>query len=208
MTGIKNIIFDFGGVLLNLDRRACVDAFRALGFEKVEDFLGEYSQKDIFRQLETGKITPSEFRKEVRRLIGKPVADQEIDRAWVSFLLDVPEAKRKLLLELRKQYRVFMLSNTNAIHIDYIIPREFEKDGHRLSDYFEKVYYSYQIGLAKPDRAIFDYVLQDANIEARETLMLDDSESNIEAAAAVGMKTYLVKPHEELSFLLNSLNAG
>jgi putative hydrolase of the HAD superfamily len=203
MKQIKNIIFDFGGVLLDLDRQASLDAFVNLGLEDVEKYLNIYgSDQGIFCRLETGEISPAQFRDGIREMAGRQISDKEIDDAWLKFILDVPASKLDLLLRLRNRYRLFLLSNTNAIHIDYIIPDAFEKNGHAFSEYFEKVYYSYQLHLRKPDKAIFEYVLQDAGIRPEETLLVDDGEANIRAAAALGFNTFPVSAGEDLSRLL------
>ena len=203
MKKIKNIIFDFGGVLLNLDRQACIDAFVSLGFDNVDTYLNDYRQKGIFRQLEMGEVSVCEFFDGVRKAIGKPISDEQIADAWAQFVLDVPDQKLNLLLELQKKYRVFMLSNTNDIHVQRTFPRYFEKDGHTLSDYFEKVYLSNELNMTKPDACIFEYVLQDASIQADETLFIDDAEPNVEAARELGFQTYQAKPGDDLSFLLS-----
>ncbi|MCL1942186.1 MAG: HAD family phosphatase [Candidatus Azobacteroides sp.] len=197
--GIKNIVFDFGGVLINLDKQACIDAFVGLGMENVREYLSDYRQDGIFRRLEIGAISPGQFRNEIRSKIGKPLSDQQIDKAWMKFLLDVPAEKLDLLLQLRKKYRVFMLSNTNAIHIDGIIEPVFCRNGHTFDDYFEKAYFSYEIGWAKPDKEIFEYLLKDAGITAGETLFVDDAEANVAAAEAMGFKTYQPESFEDFS---------
>lgn len=203
MEKIKNIIFDFGGVLLNLDKQACIDAFKTLGFGDVDAYLSEFSQKGIFRQFETGELSADAFRDEIRKITGKSLSNEQIDEAWMQFLLDVPDTKLRLLLELRKKYRIFMLSNTNEIHIQKILPRTFEKDGHVLSDYFEKTYFSFELRLVKPDKAIFEYVLNDTDIKAAETLFIDDAEANIETARQLEFQTCLAKPGDDFSFLLS-----
>ncbi len=201
MDNIKNIIFDFGGVLLNLDKQACINAFVKLGMENVTDYLTDYRQNGIFRNLEVGEISPAQFRDQIRNEIGKPISDKEIDDAWMQFLLDIPEYKLDMLLKLRSKFRTFMLSNTNAIHIEYIISRTFGRNGHVLSDYFEKVYYSHEIGYAKPDEEIYNFVIKDTKIISSETLFIDDAEANIAAAKKLGFKTYQPKPYEDFSCL-------
>ena len=114
--GIKNLIFDFGGVLINLDRQRCVENFRKLGLEKVDELLGMYSQQGIFMQHEKGLISSAEFRENIRGLLTKKVTDEQIDAAWNSFLVDIPRFKLDMLLKLREKYVVYLLSNTNEIH--------------------------------------------------------------------------------------------
>lgn len=204
MENIKNIIFDLGVVLLNLDKQRCIDSFVALGFNNVQSFLSEYKQKSLFHELEIGQISPAVFRNEIRRIIGEDLSDEAIDKAWNNFLQDIPIEKLNLLLQLRKRFNTFMLSNTNAIHIEKVVPEYFETNGHVLSDYFEKAYFSHELGLAKPDKAIFEYVLQDAGIRAEETLFIDDAEMNIKAAMLMGFQTYMPKPREDFSYLFRA----
>ena len=199
MTGIKNIVFDFGGVLIDLDRNACINAFIRLGMKDVDEYLSDYKPTNIFRKLETGEISPEQFRHEIRCITKKSLSNKEIDNAWLVLLLDVPDEKLEMLLTLRKNYRVFMLSNTNAIHIDNILRKTFDRNGHVFDDYFEKAYFSYQIGYVKPDKDIFEFMLNDAGIKAEETLFIDDSEINIITAKGMGFKTFQPKPLEDFS---------
>ena len=114
--GIKNLIFDFGGVLINLDRQRCIENFRKLGLEKVDELLGMYSQQGIFMQHEKGLISSAQFRDSIRGQITQEVTDEQIDAAWNSFLVDIPRFKLDMLLKLREKYVVYLLSNTNEIH--------------------------------------------------------------------------------------------
>jgi putative hydrolase of the HAD superfamily len=198
---IKNLIFDFGGVLIDLDKERCVNQFKSLGFENIEEFISSTHSGGVFAELEKGNITPNQFRTTLREIAGKDIADQQIDDAWLSILLKIPQYKLDLLLELRKKYRVYMLSNTNIIHFETAKKANFEKNGHQLTDYFEKCYLSYEIGLTKPDDDIFEYVINDAQIFARETLFIDDSERNTEAARRWCFETYLAKDREDFSHL-------
>ena len=113
--GIKNLIFDFGGVLINLDRQRCIENFRKLGLEKVDELLGMYSQQGIFMQHEKGLISSAQFRDSIRGQITQEVTDEQIDAAWNSFLVDIPRFKLDMLLKLREKYVVYLLSNTNEI---------------------------------------------------------------------------------------------
>ncbi|KAA6308181.1 HAD family phosphatase, partial [termite gut metagenome] len=119
ISGIKNLLIDFGGVLVNLDRQACLNNFKSIGIEDIESFIDPYRQQGAFMQLEKGLITLSEFRNELRKLSKKPVTDEQIDGAWNSFLVDIPVAKLDLLLKLRKKYAIYLVSNTNSIHWEW-----------------------------------------------------------------------------------------
>ena len=195
--GIKNLIFDFGGVLINLDRQRCVENFRKLGLEKVDELLGMYSQQGIFMQHEKGLISSAQFRDSIRGQITQEVTDEQIDAAWNSFLVDIPRFKLDMLLKLREKYVVYLLSNTNEIHWKWACEHAFPYRGFRVEDYFEKMYLSYEMKMVKPAEEIFRGVLDDANLDPRETFFIDDSEANCQGAQALGISTYTVKPGED-----------
>ncbi len=194
-----------GGVLIDLNKQACINAFKKLGFEDVENFIGEYVQADFFLQLERGTISPEKFYTIIREKVKKNIDDEEIKEAWFAFLLDIPQKKLDLLLELKKSYKVFMLSNTNAIHFPEIKRKYFEKDGHNLSDYFDKCYLSYEIHQNKPAKEIFDFMIRDSAILPQESLFIDDGRTNIEMAKGLKFQTYLAKEQEDFSHLFVSL---
>lgn len=195
---IKALFFDFGGVLINLDKQLCLDnLYKITGYD-FSDMVSNYRQSGIFLRFEKGLAMEREFYDEVRKFSGYPVTDHQICDAWASFLLDVPEEKKQLLLALRKHFRVFMLSNTNVIHVNYSMSYNFDVDGHSRDEYFDKCYFSNEIHLAKPDTEIFEYILKDSGYQAGECLFLDDGEKNIEVAASMGFQTYLVRPGEDL----------
>jgi putative hydrolase of the HAD superfamily len=200
---ITTLIFDFGGVLINLDRNLCIQNFKQLGVQNLEKVLNDYAQSGFFEQLERGQINAEKFREEIRNMTSNPLTDSQIDLAWCSFLQDIPTEKLDLLIELRKKYRILLLSNTNSIHIQYSLDRFTYKD-RSLCDYFDKCYLSYEMGMAKPDAEIFEALLSDAQLKAGECLLLDDGAKNIEQAHKLGIQTYLVKEKEDLSFLLNA----
>lgn len=197
--GIKNLLVDFGGVLINLDRQRCIDNFRKLGLPDIEKQLGLYAQNGLFMQHEKGEISSAGFREEIRKQIGRPLTDGQIDAAWNSFLLDIPTYKLDLLLKLREKYVVYLLSNTNEIHWSWACENVFPYRGFRVEDYFEKIYLSYQMKLVKPDAEIFRAVLEDANIEPKETFFIDDSAANCETACLLGLSTYTPRPGEDWS---------
>ena len=157
MSDIKTLIFDFGGVLVNLDKQLCLDTFKKLGVYELEKLISKYAQSGFLQDLEVGKITAKGFRDELRKLSQQNLTDAQIDAAWNIFLLDIPAFKLDLLLELRKKYRVIMLSNTNELHFEQVAINEFKKNGLALDDYFDKCYLSYKIGMAKPNEDIFHH---------------------------------------------------
>lgn len=201
--GIKNLLVDFGGVLINLDRQRCIENFRSLGLENVEEQLGLYNQQGFFMQQERGLVTSAEFRNGIRDLTEKPATDWQIDAAWNSFLVDIPTYKLDLLLKLRQKYVVYLLSNTNDIHWKWACKHAFPYRGFRVEDYFEKIYLSYEMKMMKPDTEIFEAVLQDANIDPKETFFIDDAPANCRTAETLGIKTYTPQPGEDWSHLFD-----
>lgn len=198
---IKNLIFDFGGVLIDLDRQRCIERFRQLGLADVENMLGLYAQQDFFRKHEKGLITDAEFRDTIRTLSGRQLTDARIDDAWNSFLVGISPSKLDMLLHLRKDYVIYLLSNTNHIHWQWACENAFPYKSFRVEDYFEQIFLSYEMKMAKPSPEIFQAVLSETGIEPSETLFIDDSADNCRAAAALGIDTYNAKPHEDWSRL-------
>ena len=200
---ISTLIFDLGGVIVDLDLPKCIQNFKDLGLENIEQYLSNFGQKDFFMQFEKGQIGIPAFRNEIRKLAGIELTDAQIDEAWCSFLTQIPVEKLHLLSELKKKYRLLMLSNTNPLHIQTAVAAEFSKTGKTRQDFFDKCYLSYEMGMVKPDVEIFEALLADAQVKAEECLFLDDGKKNIDTAAALGIQTYWVKPNENLNFLLN-----
>ncbi|MEL5893350.1 HAD family phosphatase [Bacteroides sp. GD17] len=199
--GIKNLIIDFGGVLIDLDRQRCLDNFKKLGMPDTEVVLDIYHQQDFFQQYEKGLITTAEFRDVIREKIGKPVTDARIDEAWNSFLVNIPTYKLDLLLNLRKDYVVYLLSNTNELHWQWSCQHAFPYKTFRVEDYFEHIFLSYEMKMAKPDAEIFRRVLDETDIVPQETLFIDDSDANCRTAETLGISTYTPEAHEDWSHL-------
>lgn len=201
--GIKNLLIDFGGVLINLDRPRCIENFKKLGLQNVDELLNVYHQQGLFMQQEKGLITSAEFRDGIRSMGGKPLTDRQIDDAWNSFLVDIPTYKLDLLLKLREKYVVYLLSNTNEIHWKWSCKNAFPYRGFRVEDYFEKRYLSFEMKMVKPDIEIFETVLADANIDPKETFFIDDSEANCLTAQKLGISTYTPQAGEDWSHIFN-----
>lgn len=189
---IKNLVFDFGGVLIDIDRQRCVDAFRALGFEQAEHLIGKYRQAGIFRDFELGDISSEVFCQSIRNEAGTPVEDEQIIEAWGRMLVGMAPEKLEKLLSLRSRYKVYLLSNTNVLHWHASL-RLFERDGHEVSDYFDDIFLSFEMHRNKPDRDIFQSVANRAGILPHETLLIDDSAANCETARSLGWHTHRVK---------------
>lgn len=200
---ITTLIFDFGGVLINLDLAQCIQNFKQLGLQNFEQYLSNFGQKGFFLQFENGEIGIEEFRAHIRNLCPTPLSNAQIDQAWCSFLCDIPNEKLEMLLELKKKFKVLMLSNTNPLHIDVSAAGEFARVGKTKDDFFDKCYLSYEMGMVKPNTDIFEALLADAGVRTDECLFLDDGSKNIETAQKLGIQSYLVEANEDLSFLLN-----
>lgn len=202
---IKNLLFDLGGVIMDIRRLNCVASFERLGMKDADSFLGEYSQKGPFLQLEEGLITEAEFRQAVRELIDGEVTDEQIDKAFCDFLVGIPVHRLTELRELRKHYGVYMLSNTNPIMWHSRIAEEFRHEGREREDYFDGIVTSFEAKCIKPDAKIFNHVVDKFGTKPEETLFLDDSQKNLDAAAKLGFHTLLVPPGSEFYKLINSL---
>lgn len=199
---VKNLLFDLGGVIMDIRRGNCEAAFRALGMADIGDFLGDYGQTGPFAALEEGAIGEKEFRDEVRRHIPRAVADEEIDAAFNEFLVGIPVKRLAWLRKLRENYGVYLLSNTNPIMWNSKIAAEFRKEGREREDYFDGMVTSFEAKCYKPDRRIFDYVVEHLGIRPEETLFFDDSKANVDAAAALGFNTCHVAPGTEFYELI------
>jgi putative hydrolase of the HAD superfamily len=210
---LKVIIFDFGGVLINLNRQAAVDKLIAFGVHDADALLNNYVQSGLFLDLESGKITADEFRAALRsqyQLAG--ITDEQIDEAFLAFLLDVPESKLQMLRQLKstarnvagESVRIVMLSNTNPIHFPYCIKKHFEYGGYKMSDYFDALYLSYEMKSSKPDDEIFLKLLESEQVKPDECFFLDDGPRNIEIAERLGFQTHLVQSGDDLGLIIQN----
>lgn len=199
LDGIRNIIFDLGGVLLDLDFNAPVKAFERLIIKGTLLDFQIAIQHPLIIDFELGKITATEFRDRFRENLGNPMlSDNDFDNAWCSILLSIPEEKVILLEQLGARYRLFLYSNTNEIHIG-VIKTQFESQyGFSLEDLFEKCFYSHLLHERKPMISGFEKVVAEAGITIEETLFIDDFEHNIAAAREFGFQTIHVKTGVDL----------
>ncbi len=200
MPNIKNIIFDYGNVIFRIDFQRAQQNFIDLGINNVGDFFSHKGHHPLFNEFEKGDITPAEFRDGIRRVANHPtLTDAQIDQAWNSLLIGVPEGNHEVLLKAKSQYRTFLLSNNNKIHYDWImdyLKREFKLESNAC--FFEKDYYSHLMRMRKPNRDIFEYVLAQHNLKVEETLFIDDSPQHLKTAADLGLQTHLLLPEETL----------
>jgi glucose-1-phosphatase len=205
VVNIKNIIFDLGGVILNIEPEHSLNGFSMLCGLTGEELRGKILEnRRLFIDYETGRIDSSSFRKEVARIMMHEMAEFDFDLAWNSIIFDVPEERVRLLEQLRLKYRLFLLSNTNDLHakrIDDVLATSTCASG--VFGCFEKVYYSHIIHKRKPEMDAFFHVLEENDLAPSETLFIDDMRENIEAAKKTGMHVLHVEQNNpRLEFLL------
>ena len=200
---IKNIIFDLGGVLLELDVQKTFDAFGEMGLTK-EVMMDRYNREEnFFLQFEKGQISANEFRASLRKMIGNSVSNEKIDYAWNEMIRGFKKDTIRLLSDLSGKYPLYMLSNTNEIHLPFYSEQFRDASGGiDLQKYFIKSYFSHIIGTRKPEPESFRYVLKDAGLEPKETLFIDDFEENCVSARKTGLVAHQFKPEEDLKDVL------
>jgi HAD superfamily hydrolase (TIGR01509 family) len=186
---LKNIIFDLGGVLVGLDNQRCIDAFRKIGANDIAFYVEDHRTEDLFFDTEVGNISQEEFCREARRLSQCDASDGEIVWAWNQLLTSIPDYKKERLLQLHDRYRLFLLSNTNVMHWNLCADEFFPYKAWGVDDYFDRVFLSYEMHLIKPSADIFNEVIRQTGIKASETLFIDDSLDNCNAARKIGIQT-------------------
>lgn len=203
MRAPQNIIFDLGGVLLNIDYSKTENAFKELGFPQFNEMYNQYTANDLFENLETGKISDKEFYQLLLKDAGAILETRQITEAWNAMLLDFRVSSLAFLEGLAINHRLFLLSNTNAIHQAAFMQIYAALGLSRAFDsYFEKAWYSHELGLRKPGREVFDHVVREAGLKPSETLFIDDSFNNIAGAMEAGLLTHLLVPGETIEHVL------
>ena len=205
MENIRNLIFDLGNVILNIDTKLSEIAFAKYGMNDFEKLYTLASQNELFDRLEVGSITENEFYDEFRRVTSCKLDNKTLEQCWDALIMDFPSARIEMLKRLKNEgkYRTFILSNTNIIHYRFytaLLKRTLGVDG--LESLVEHAYFSHEIGLKKPNRDIFDYVVEHSHIKPEESIFIDDNEANIKAANALGFNTIFLKDNdmENLNF--------
>ena len=198
---IKNIIFDWGGVLIDVTLDRFLAECKAAGICFEDKEITGTHKTGFFLEYELGNISDDDARNELRRRAGKDISDAEIDRIWNTMIDSIPEEKLELLYRLKDKYNLYILSNTNAIHWDNVAPEVFSYKGLGIDDFFKKVFLSHEMHLAKPDTAIYLKALSEAGIKAEETMFIDDSKLNCDAAQWVGINAVHYIPGEDLSLI-------
>lgn len=206
MQKINNIVFDLGGVILNIDADAVVKHLAMRQCDAVQLFASR-QVKELLLEFEKGQVSVDSFRRSMKRLVAEDsLNDVDFDFVWNSILLDFPQNRIDYLLELREKYRIFLLSNTNKLHYDKFVADFKERFGLIFDSLFEQTFYSFEMGLVKPDVEIFKAVVEQTGIVVEETLFVDDTKANIETAAAMGLQTLAIARNaglDELQYVLS-----
>ena len=195
MKNIENIIFDLGGVILDIDYNRTRKGFEDIGVKQFDEMYSQANANKLFQKLETGHISNEVFFKELDSVTNLNLTPHQIRTAWDAMLLEFREDSLKFLVEIKLKYNTYLFSNTNFIHMEAFHKLFHNKERpHPFDDYFDKAFYSCKIGLRKPDTESFQWILDHLNIKAGKTLFIDDSIQNIEAAKKVGLQTVHLKP--------------
>lgn len=201
MKNIKAIIFDLGGVILNIDYNLTIKEFEKLGVINSSSYYSKKKQKKLFDDLETGKLSEKEFINAIK-LKTSNANENQIKNAWNKMLLNLPSEKLLFIKSIMNNYQTFLLSNTNSIHISCFKNSLSESEWKLFESAFNKIYFSYKIGMRKPSVKIFEYVLQENNLQAKNVLFIDDSIQHINAAQKIGIVTHHLKDNEDLTTIL------
>lgn len=184
----KNLLIDFGGVLINLDEKAARDSFKAIRVKE------EPNKKDL-QKYETGEISTDEFYALWNG--AKWAMKKDIAHAWNSLILDIPEERWKWLVKKAKTHRLFLVSNTNELHIQHIAEKLGRFKWNQFCKLFDGMYLSYEMGDRKPNASFFEHVLKDAKLKAEECTFIDDTEEHVNSAAKLGLDARWLNLEEE-----------
>lgn len=206
MNQIKNIIFDLGGVIINLDTNKTIQEFNKLSTKQFETIYTQLHQSTIFDKFDKGEITETDFFNEIQKALGNTIPKEKLLFAWNAMLLDFPKHRLQLLEKLKPNYRLFLLSNTNETHVAEFESALYKQHGYQnLESFFETVYYSCRIGKRKPNSDIFNFVLNKHNLNPKETLFIDDSPQHIEGAIKTGIKAEFLAKDRDVEDLIKEL---
>jgi putative hydrolase of the HAD superfamily len=190
----KNIIFDLGGVLLNIDINKTREAYKAMGLQNIEEYFRLGHASSFFKDYEKGIISDNEFIDGIEKLTGGKNNKQKITGAWNAMLLDFPRERVNWLKELKNKYRLFLFSNTNALHLISFQQSFQNVYGFPMDDLFERAYYSHVVQVRKPDAAAYELVLNENRLLPAETVFIDDAIINVEAANKVSIRGIFLEP--------------
>jgi glucose-1-phosphatase len=194
MENVKNIIFDLGGVIMDIDVKQTLHAFSGLGIKNIHEYFGHGFAASFFSDHEAGRIPDEVFLGEIKKLLSGEVSDKAVIDAWNALLLEFPPERIALLEELKTRYRIFLFSNTNAIHQQKFSEIYRQSFPGSLEDHFEKAYYSHELGHRKPDTAGFEHIIRENRLDPKLTLFVDDALMNVEGAIKAGLKGLYLPP--------------
>jgi len=197
MKKCKAIIFDLGAVILNINYQNTIDEFAKLGVNNSTTFYSKKVQTNLFNQIETGMISSNEFLKALQKET-KNANINQVEKAWNAMLLDLPEERVQLIRKLKNNHSVYLLSNTNAIHIDAFKKQLGNKKWLAFCKLFDKMYLSHELGLRKPDVKIFEYILKEQKLKAEEVFFIDDSPQHIASAKKIGIHCHHLLDDENI----------
>ena len=200
---IHNLVFDFGGVIYQIDFNRQKKAFSDIGIQGFEKLYSQANQNSLFCDLETGKLSGHDFREKLAGLIGKSLSTEKIDELWNSILIDYFHGNVSLLQKLKSRYRLFILSNTNSIHYQFYARQFMNKYGYDLNELFEKSYWSFKIGMRKPNNDIFEKIITENGLTRQNALFIDDTIQNIKSAEQYGLTSYHLKKADDLMDLFD-----
>ncbi len=206
MRTFKNIIFDLGGVIINLDISATIKAFQTLGAKNFPTIYTQLQQHQLFDLFDKGLISETDFYQQLCTIIQIPLSNSDFKIAWNAMLLDFPVHRLRKLHALNQTHNTFLLSNTNETHVTAFEALLFQQQGYKnLDTFFNTVYYSCRMGMRKPDAEIFDYLLQQHELKAEETLFIDDSPQHVEGAKQCGIYAVQLLAGKDVCELLDEL---
>ena len=195
---VKNIVFDFGGVVVTLDHAEAVRRFAALGLENAAEQLNPYTQGGIFGELELGNISDEVFIEKLSQLCGRQLSYDECLHAWLGYRKELPQRNLDAIVRLREEgHRVILLSNTNPFMMKWALSNEFDGKGHSVEHYFDALYLSYRIGVMKPNETFFRTMLMMERMLPSDTLFVDDGPRNVAAASQLGIRTFCPENGED-----------
>jgi glucose-1-phosphatase len=194
MENISAIIFDLGGVIMDIDVKKTLQAFSGLGLKNIHEYFGHGFAASFFSDHEEGRISDEAFLGEIKKLLSGEVSDEAVIEGWNALLLRFPPDRIALLKELKSKYRLFLFSNTNAIHYKKFSEIYRKSFPGKLEDHFEKAYYSHLLGHRKPDIAGFEQIIRENALDPKQTLFVDDALMNVEGAIKAGLKGLYLPP--------------
>lgn len=196
---IKNIIFDFGGVIIDIDPRLTIKELEKLGYHDIEKLKSKDFYEKVILKFEKGVDTPTIFRNKLREFIEMDLSDQQLDDAWNALLFDIPKERIRVIEQVKKHYSIYLLSNSNEIHYDlYVRDLQLRFGYQEFDKLFDKAYFSFDLHMTKPHEEIYEFVINQHHLIPERTLFIDDRIENIEGARKAGLKTYQLKPPQRI----------